>query len=40
MRAARNVGVSEKDFCPTVVWPDFPIRKIETMEVDFEFTSN
>ncbi len=34
--AARDLGVSEKEFCPAVVWPDFPIWKIETMEVDFK----
>ncbi len=35
--AARDLRVSEKQFCPTVVWPDFPIWKIETMEVDFKW---
>ncbi len=34
--AVRDLGVSEKEFCPAVVWPDFPIWKIETMEVDFK----
>uniref|UniRef100_A0A3B3Q2D7 Reverse transcriptase domain-containing protein n=1 Tax=Paramormyrops kingsleyae TaxID=1676925 RepID=A0A3B3Q2D7_9TELE len=34
--AARDLGVRETEFCPTVMWPDCPVWKIETMEVDFQ----
>lgn len=34
--AARDLGVYEKVVSPTVIWPDTPVWKLETMEVDFK----
>ena len=34
--AARELGVHDMEFCPTVVWPVIPVWVMETMVVDLK----